>query len=443
MLPKDVWRDIVLPRMGSMMGMETLDPVVSDYLRPAEPLLSAEDFQAVCAYIIDHAPSKLPSDHLDFDPIPAPFVVKAPNHRFSPPATTMVQIDSTMLISADANKRSLVIWDRSLTARKMANVQEGAIHVEKINDFLWITVMGEFSPNDASSGFIMKLPLEKRAKASVVIDGLNRPVDAQYVDLSHDGLFDIVVCEYGKWQGQLTAYEQTESGGFLKHILSARMGPISMEVRDFDDNGYLDLMVLFGQGDEGIDLFFGHENMVFERKEILRFPPSYGSSSFRLLDFDGDGDEDIIYTAGDNADYHPVVKPYHGVYVFECKETGSIYSQAAFLPLPGAYGVEVEDFDLDGDLDIAAISFFPDFAQQPQAGFVYFENRDMSYVARSLPLERLGRWMVMDAGDMDGDNDIDLVLGSLTFEVPGDSTRVNGWSRNGIPFVILENTTKK
>ena len=38
----------------------------------------------------------------------------------------------------------------------------------------------------------------------------------------------------------------------------------------------------------------------------------------------------------------------------------------------GAYSAKVEDFDLDGKLDIAAISFFPDFEYKPEACFVLF-----------------------------------------------------------------------
>jgi hypothetical protein len=34
-----------------------------------------------------------------------------------------------------------------------------------------------------------------------------------------------------------------------------------------------------------------------------------------------------------------------------------------------------KDFDHDGGLDIAAISYFPDFKNQPQEAFIYLENK--------------------------------------------------------------------
>jgi hypothetical protein len=67
------------------------------------------------------------------------------------------------------------------------------------------------------------------------------------------------------------------------------------------------------------------------------------------------------------------LKPYHRIYVFTQAADGT-FAPAHFQPLPGAYAAVAEDFDADGDLDLAAISFFPDFARQPRQGFVYWER---------------------------------------------------------------------
>ena len=51
--------------------------------------------------------------------------------------------------------------------------------------------------------------------------------------------------------------------------------------------------------------------------------------------------------------------------------------------------------------------------------------------------------MVMDVGDYDGDTDLDVVLGALTFEVVPKMGLVDRWVEQGIPYVLLENKAKE
>jgi hypothetical protein len=175
---------------------------------------------------------------------------------------------------------------------------------------------------------------------------------------------------------------------------------------------------------------------------VISFPPGYGSSSFQLKDINLDGFDDIIYTAGDNADFKHILRPYHGIYLY-LNNGKNAFKQEEFIALPGAYDARMEDFDLDGDQDIAAISFFPDWQASPSHGFVMFENSGgNTYEAHALKDANIGRWIVMDAGDMDQDGDVDIILGSLTMETVPDIGLVKRWTAGGIPYVILRNTRK-
>lgn len=55
-----------------------------------------------------------------------------------------------------------------------------------------------------------------------------------------------------------------------------------------------------------------------------------------------------------------ILKPYHGIRIFQQNSEGN-FIQSWFFPIYGASQAAAFDFDQDGDLDIAAISFFADF----------------------------------------------------------------------------------
>jgi hypothetical protein len=171
-----------------------------------------------------------------------------------------------------------------------------------------------------------------------------------------------------------------------------------------------------------------------------------------LVDVNGDGHPDIVYANGDNGDYPSPPKPYHGVHAFLNDGRGQ-FAERYFFPMPGAYKTVARDFDGDGDVDVAAIAFYPDEASGAPLSFVYLENQGgpgggLQFRARTFADADRGRWLTMDAGDADGDGDDDLVLGSFALpDAPDDgggpASRgpVPRWRAPGAPAVlILENT---
>lgn len=456
LLDKQTWRDYMLPRMGAMYGRydSTLtresffengggrERLEASGLFPAKPTIADSIWDQIEEFYLSNAP-----DSLDY-PEPRvlvedelPFAVKRPELKVQIPSTTLALFsEQGTIYIGDANTRSFSEFGPDLKLRRTATIQEGLVWLRETQNDYWMTSMGQFAPTDDALGSVIKIPKAGGSAIQPVKD-LQRPVHSDYADLNADGVDDIVVSEFGKWTGKLSLHLSKGEEGYVKRVLHNEPGAIKAYFSDMNADGNLDIVALFAQGNEGIDIFYNDGRANFTRKRVLQFSPSMGGSFMRLIDYNDDGLTDILMTAGDNADYKPLMKPWHGVYVF-LNEGADTFKEEVFLHLNGAYNAVVNDFDGDGDKDIAAIAFFPDWARSPQESFVYFENTSVGYKTHTFSQVNAGRWVVMDAADYDSDGDLDLLLGSLAFEVVPKIGFVEKWMAEGLPFLVLENTSR-
>lgn len=453
LLPKAKW-DTVLTRMGARMGVhstlynpyaeKSMDKVFklkAANIYPETPRLTEEEWKRIQRFFKHVAPETLEITKPD---------AWNPTTQFqtSFPDVNLPGYPEITLTEYDAEANTLYLADRrgrfcSMTADFSANYQitlpRPIVDVDRIDKHsIYLLTIGNLYPDEGSSGAVVRMDERRYERQELQIAQLPRPVSFLSTDLDQDQQSDLLICSFGNDIGKFSRFEEN-LGAFAEDVLKKVPGSSRVYAEDLDGNGLKDLVVLFAQADEGISIFYQQEN-GFQEKSVLRFPSIYGSNDFEFLDFDADGDKDIILSNGDNGDKSNVLKPYHGIRIFLNDGTQN-FTQAYFFPFFGASKVRCRDFDQDGDLDIIAMSFFPDFSIDGEQSLVYLENiGDMTFQPFQIEGANMGRWMVMDAGDIDQDGDEDVIFGSFTLNSERiDPDLIQTWQQENKKLLFLEN----
>lgn len=458
MLSSDKWVHGVLPQMGPRLGIFAYgfqlypsrkgDPEIGDSFYPSQPVLSYPDWQHIIDYYTSQSPDTLLSavkekpvisDDTLFTSVISSFF------SYPTPVAGSVYIDTggreSHLLLADIVKQTVVSTDKNTRPVDSVHYSSGVVCMALSQDTLTTANIGILNPNDKQTGTIQQVIYRngKFLTKPVVLDsGLRRPVHIDVTDLNDDGRKDILVCEFGNLKGALSWLENKGDNYYERHTIRNVPGAIATVIKDFNGDGLPDFYVLFAQGDEQIIRFENKGGGQFAQKQLLHFQPEYGSSYFEMDDINKDGFDDIIYTCGDNADYSIELKPYHGMYIF-INDGQDHFKQQYFYHINGCFKAMARDFDGDGDADIAALSFFADYKDHPEEGFVYLKNNgNYQFTPYSLPAAKNGRWICMDAGDADRDGRPDVVLGNFSY--PSFIPSTVDWKHKPA-FLLLKNNT--
>lgn len=448
MLDKTTWEKSVLPEMAFRMGLVNYGLKTKKFdelndalpLLPTQPMVTEEEFKRISEYFMMNAPDSLSVPPRETPDNLTQFEVERVNLTNSLPFICMVKQDSAGRIFVGGRDRSLFLLRKDFTVANKFTLTSAPSYVHAESDGLLCLEMGIMDPNDKFAGSLVNLDLKTR-DAKTVIDSLKRPVYFEQADLNGDHQSDILICEFGNYAGKLEVFEKLASGDYKPHVIESSPGSRKTIIQDFNSDGKPDILALFSQGNERINLYLNRGNFKFDASTILSFPAVYGSSYFEVHDFNGDGFFDILMTNGDNSDYSPILKPYHGVRIFENDGTNK-FNERWFYPINGASWTVARDFDTDGDLDIAAITFFPDYKSNPQESFIYFENHHGHFKPFAIPGAPAARWLVMEAADVDGDTDTDLILGALDFK-PDDNTLYQQWQKDPVALLVLKNKLRR
>ncbi len=456
LIDRETWSKGALPYMSVWLGVGKFDLsrradaqiLMESRVFPDQPILPLDHWKLINRYYLEQAP---------LIPLPQPPhpPTRTPLRGFrSKPLFLRPELSRTSLLKIDPVQHALWIGDANAHTLERANsagrieqrftLPSDPVRVAISGTNLYLTLIGRLLPSDELAGSVGWFHPDT-GRFEPQLQSLRRPTDAFEADLNGDGRKDVIVCQFGNRLGRLSWFEKLGERQFVEHLLFERPGAVQAHVVDANADRRPDVLVLTAQGREGVYLLQNEGGGVFRERAVIEKHPAFGYSQLELIDFNRDGHIDLLTVNGDSGDYPTRPRAYHGIRLY-LNDGRFNFREAWFHPMNGAYQACVADFDGDGDLDVAAISFFPDYEKAPDDSFLLLENlSDFKFQPWSLPEARHGRWLRMDAGDLDGDGDIDLVLGSFlpgpeTIPLPAALRTL--WQTNRISVLLLENTRR-
>lgn len=458
-LDKQTWRERVLPHMAYRLGVKDAAYGISFSLReeqqmreaglyPDQPVVDSVAWQKIVDFYFDEAPDSLPAQRDK----PATrsgleqFAVEELDLNLPGGALTcMLQwtpSQNLLYVGDGRNQFFRVDGAGQVVDRFRFQSPPLAVHIDEQGG-AYVLAVGHFHPNDNPRGQLYYLT--PGGQIEPLLEGLPRSVDLSFADFDGDGLEDFVLCGFGNNTGRLSWFRNLGDRQFEEQVLVNTPGAVKTYTLDVDGDERTDILTLMAQGDERILVHYNEGDGQFREERLLRFDPVFGSVYFEPVDFDADGDLDILYVNGDNADYSFDLKPYHGIRLYE-NDGNNLFSEAFFFPMYGAFKAKPVDFDADGDLDIAAIAFFPDFEKAPEESFVYLENVSKGkagpyqFEPSTFEDSPRGRWITMESADFNGDGRPDIALGSFTFApTPTPDALQQRWEEEGSNVLFLYN----
>jgi hypothetical protein len=441
-LPRSRWK-------ATVVEMTALAVSGVGALKDGPPPSFDFDPDTIARYYETRAPESLPA------PAPWPSPGSDParfaRHAFRPPgnvpAPTVANVrfldldgDSRVQITAADMAAGLVL--AAEPARPEAGLRVLAriphpCHVETVDldrdGLLDLVVadLGSVPPGDYVKGSVVWLRRLKEGgyRPFTLASGLPRVADVEPVDVDGDGDLDLIVGAFGWRQvGGIDVLENRTrdwtAPTFVKREIDSRPGAIHVPVTDLNGDGKPDFVALLAQHYEQVVAFLGDGAGGFRPQTLFAAPhPAWGSSGLALVDFDRDGDLDVLVTNGDMLDDF-LLKPYHGIRWLENRGRLS-FVEHELANLPGVHRALAADVDADGDLDVVACAFVqfrtlpgqaPDAAAKAEAGIpslVWLEQVSPGRFERHT-LEVGGRHVSLDVGDPDHDGDPDIVVGHLS-----------------------------
>lgn len=423
-LPRGRW-PYVIKWMGNYLGHPCEDDDVKKLIYPTlvatKPFITRDELAAIENYYVAEAPEHVEPAFPRDRPLPVTSLFKPVRWGGYPQAVTvsLVAIDSPRqrLYVGTADDSFLRIFSSDGSLFKRINCdQNQAVEVRPTSIGVDVALIGDIGV-DLGRGTVHKIfgvgDLPGQLSASRIVTGFHRTSGAAWGDLDNDGDEDVVLAGFGDYaDGALSWFAAQRGEEPIRRDLRVGSGALDAVVDDVDQDGDLDVLSIIAQGHQEMLWFENDGKGHFQTRQLWKERSILGYNSFQWIDFNGNGKKDLIVASGNNMEMlDPPLKPAHGVYVY--LQTGPMqFTKTHFLRMDGATKALAHDYDNDGDFDVAAISAYPDWRAESPVAFALFTNeRQGQFTPSTIPAEFSGQPITMDAGDLDGDGDLDLALG--------------------------------
>jgi len=282
LLPKNIWLESVLPEMGLRLGigdkntaltkmsLKLFDQLNNLGVYPNTSIISEADWKSIVHYYETNAPVKLPE-------IKNGSITREVGHfekqlflsdSGQSAQTTMVKFEPAQneiwLSNAYKELKKYTIDGKLKTILRTPSPVVDAI---VRNETLYLSI-GNMKPNEDFNGRIYHIN-DQGTKGKLFTDSLHRPVQMVEADINMDGVKDLVILEYGYITGEVK-WIDGKSG--IATVISKQPGARNIHIRDIDNDGFPDLMILFAQAKEQVSLFQNIHGEKFTEKILLHIP---------------------------------------------------------------------------------------------------------------------------------------------------------------------------
>jgi hypothetical protein len=345
--------------------------------------------EAVVRYYENRAPDELPA--LSRTPSARPPAAQFDRQGYRPPEMSgppgVANINLVHLFSKDKldvlvcdaiNNQVLVLspyqsppaWKVIARGLCCAHAEVVDLDGDGVNDVV-LACLGSFYASDERVGSVvwLKGAPDGTFTPITLLDGIGRVADVRAADFRGIGKLDLVVAEFG-WRriGGISLLENHTTNWkhpvFTPRVLDNRHGTTHVPVADLNGDGKPDFVALISQEHETVVAFLNEGGGRFRKETIYAAPhPAFGSDGIQLIDLDGDGDVDVLFTNGDTLDFPYLLKPYHGITWLE-NQGRYPFTPHRLADCYGAVSPIAADFDGNGFWTLLSSLTFPPTASR-------------------------------------------------------------------------------